>query len=212
MKGAGDAQAACHRSIPRSLIMRKSILLLPLLATLGACATVPPPLQGEYSSIAPSQAVDGSHSGERVRWGGEIIKVEPGASSTCFEVLSHELDSSARPRSRDTSEGRFIACRSGFYDPEVFIKGRELTVAGAISGTQVGRVGQFDYTYPRVAADIIYLWPKRPLVIQQRYNWPYDPFWGPGFGPYWGGGFWGPPPIVIVRPAPPPDPDPGRKR
>lgn len=192
--------------------MRKSILLFPLLATLGACATVPQPLQGEYSDLAPSQSTDGSHSGERVRWGGEIIKVDPGASSTCLEVLSHELDASARPNPRDTSGGRFIACRSGFYDPEVFVKGRELTVAGSISGTQVGRVGEFDYTYPRVAADIIYLWPKRPLVIQQRYNGPYDPFWGPGFGPYWGGGFWGPPPIVIIKPKPSPKAGPAGTR
>jgi outer membrane lipoprotein len=40
----------------------------------------------------------------------------------------------------------------------------------------------------------------------------YDPFWGPGFGPYyggygpWGNPYWGRPPVIIVRPAPRPRP------
>jgi outer membrane lipoprotein len=180
--------------------MKKSMALLPVLATLAACATAPVPLKGEFSSITPSASVADAHAGEHVRWGGEIIKVEPGQAETCFEVLSRELDSAARPRKRDSSEGRFIACRSGFYDPEIFTKGRELTVVGALNGSKVGRVGEFDYTYPKVAADAIYLWPRRPLIVEQRSAWPYDPFWGPGFGPWWGGGFWGPAPVVIIKP------------
>lgn len=171
--------------------MYKSILLIPVLATLAACATAPAPLKGEFSALVPSEVVDGSHLHERVRWGGEIIKVSPAENETCFEVLSRELDAAARPHKQDNSDGRFIACRSGFYDPEVFTKERELTVVGTVSGTEVGRIGEFDYNYPKVAAEAIYLWPKRPLVIEQRYGWPYyDPFWGPGFGPWWGGGYW----------------------
>ena len=185
--------------------MRKSIVLIPVLATLAACATAPVPLKGEFSMLVPSAAVADNHAGERIRWGGEIIKVSPGENETCFEILSRELDATARPRKRDNSDGRFIACRAGFYDPEVFTKGRDLTVVGTVSGSEVGRVGQFDYTYPKVAAEAVYLWPPRPLVIEQRNAWPYDPFWGPGFGPgWWGGGYWGPPPVVIIRPNSPP--------
>ncbi|MEO8010219.1 MAG: Slp family lipoprotein, partial [Dokdonella sp.] len=69
-----------------------------------------------------------------------------------------------------------------------------------------GRVGEFEYAYARVAAEAVYLWPKRPLVVQQRGGWGYDPFWGPGFGPYWGGGWWGQRPVIIVNPQPPPAP------
>lgn len=184
--------------------MNKSVFLIPIVASLGACATAPVPLKGEFSTITPQASVAQGQSAEHVRWGGEIIKVVPGTNETCFEVLSRELDSRARPRNRDNSEGRFIACRSGFYDPEVFTKGRELTVTGHLNGTEVGKVGEFDYTYPKLAADAIYLWPKRPLVIDQRNAWPHDPFWGPNFGPYWGGGFWATPPVVIIRPNPSP--------
>lgn len=192
--------------------MRKLIALTPLLL-LTACATAPAPLKGEFSALKPVDSLSGAHTGERVRWGGEIIRVEPSASSTCFEILARELDGSARPLRRDRSDGRFIACRNGFYDPEVFIKGRDLTVVGRVDGSEKGRVGEYEYTYPRIAADAVYLWPKRPLVVEQR-NWGYDPFWGPGFGPYWGGGYWGgywnQPPIVIVKPRPTPPPPRGK--
>jgi outer membrane lipoprotein len=63
--------------------------------------------------------------------------------------------------SRDRSEGRFIACRAGFYDPAVFTAGREVTIAGTVTGFEARRIGDYDYRYPRVAADVIYLWPER---------------------------------------------------
>lgn len=175
-------------------------------AVLASCATVPKPLQGQFAANTPRDGAGGS--GESVRWGGEIIKVEPKADTTCFEILSHRLDSSARPLAREPSGGRFIACRNGFYDPEEFQRGRDLTVTGRVTGTVHGKVGEFDYAYPQVAADAIYLWPKRPLVVRTPYYdpWPYGwggPWgWGPYWGPYWGGGTV----IIRERPAPPPKP------
>jgi len=186
--------------------MRRQLLLIPPILALAACATAPKPLQGEFSASTPAESVNSGARAERVRWGGEIVKVEPGKDSTCFEILSRDLDSSARPQTRDSSHGRFKACRAGFYDPEVFVRGRSLTVVGNVTGTTTGQVGQFDYTYPLVAADAVYLWPKRPLVVQSRDPWPYDPFWGPRFGSHWGGGWWGHPPVVIIKPRPDPKP------
>lgn len=182
--------------------MRKSLLFVPLIGLLAACATAPKPLQGTFSPITPTEAVRSAASGQTVRWGGEIIKVEPKTDATCFEILGRDLDASARPLRRDTSQGRFIACRGGFYDPEVFMRGRSLTVVGHLDGSETGRVGQFDYTYPRVAADAIYLWPRESQRVRVD-PWPYyDPFWGPRWGPYWGLGYWGwsaPRHIVVPR-------------
>lgn len=171
--------------------MRRFTSLLPLAVMLGGCVTVPVPLVGEFAKVSPDQAASSGQTGELVRWGGEIITVTPGETATCFEILSRELDSKARPGDVDSSNGRFIACRNGFYDPEVFVTGREMTITGRIDGTENGLVGKYNYTYSHVAADTIYLWPKRPLVIETDYGWPYTPYWGP-YGPYWGGGFWGP--------------------
>jgi len=187
----------------------RPITLVAALALLGGCATIPKPLEGNYADITTASAQQGGAGGTPVRWGGEIIKTEPGPQQTCFFLLSRPLDNQARPKigNAGQSQGRFVACRDGFYDPEVFVRGRELTVTGTLHGTVSQKVGEFDYAYPRVEADVVYLWPKRPLVA----NYPpgfYDPFWGPGFGPGfygWGNPYWHHrPSVIVVRPAPPP--------
>ncbi|BFI96432.1 MAG: hypothetical protein RSP_19420 [Rhodanobacter sp.] len=180
------------------------------IALLGGCATMPQPLQGNYANVSSAAAQQGGAGGTRVRWGGEIIKTEPGPQETCFYILARPLDSQARPElgSAGDSQGRFVACHSGFYDPEVFTRGRELTVTGTVHGTVTKKVGDYDYPYPRVEADVVYLWPKRPQYVDVTPYPPgfYDPFWGPwgpwGYGPYWGG----PSRVIVVRPPPPPPP------
>lgn len=196
--------------------MYKPLAVVAATVALGACATIPKPLEGSYSNVTTVAAQQGGAGGSMVRWGGTIIKTEPKEQETCFYIMAKPLDSQARPEiggSNGESLGRFVACHAGFYDPEVFTRGRELTVTGTLHGTVSQKVGDYDYAYPRVEANVVYLWPKR--VAYDRYP-PgfYDPFWGgpwgPGFGPYWGGpwGGWGgyyyAPTRVIVRPAPPP--------
>ena len=180
-------------------MMLKTALAVATAAVLGGCATVPAPIAGDnFSAVTPQQAVSQNANGQRVRWGGEIINVEPRADATCFEVLSRDLWPDARPNRRhDTSDGRFIACRHGFYDPAVYAKGRDLTVTGSVNGTEQHKVGEYNYTFPQVSADQVYLWPKREYVDNYYAHGPFgDPFWGP----YWGAPGWWAPPIVIVRP------------
>ncbi len=191
----------------------RPLTLVAALALLGGCATIPKPLEGNFTNLSTAAAQQGGAGGTRVRWGGEIIKTEPGPQQTCFYLLSRPLDSQARPLSGSAgdNQGRFVACRDGFYDPEVFTRGRELTVTGTLHGTLSQKVGDYDYAYPRVEADVVYLWPKRVPVV----NYPpgfYDPFWGPGWGPGyygpWGYPYWGGPNVIVVRPLPPPPPPP----
>jgi outer membrane lipoprotein len=168
---------------------------------LTACSTVPEGLRGEYPPITPQQTTV-KHIGTSVRWGGVILDARPSQRQTCFEILSRELGSSARPRVQDVTQGRFVACTGGFQDPEVFSRGRELTLTGRIQGIEQRKVGEFDYRLPRVAADFVTMWPIRPDVVQHDFHgagWgPYwgPGWWGPGWGPYWGpgwgyGGFYG---------------------
>jgi len=191
----------------------RSITLASAVALLAACATVPQPLVGNYTDVSTLSAQQGGAGGTRVRWGGEIVRTEPGPQETCFYLLARPLDSQARPQAGngdDQQQGRFVACHAGFYDPEVFTRGRELTVTGTLHGIVSRKVGDYDYAYPRVEADVVYLWPRRPVVV----NYPpgfYDPFWGPGWGPWgpgWGWGgypYWHQPRVIVVpRPAPPP--------
>lgn len=164
---------------------RLSVLAAAL--ALGGCATTPAPLVGTFSPAAPV-AGGAVGSGETVRWGGTIVEVVPGQQQTCFQVLSRTLDGTGRPHkaSADVSDGRFVACREGFYDPAVFSEGREVTFIGRTAPPEAIRIGEFNYSVPKLDASVVYLWPVRPNVVVVRGSpWDYGPYWGPRWG-RWG--------------------------
>ena len=142
--------------------MRRLILPIALAAlALAGCATVPAPLQGQYTRVSPRDAIASEQRGVPVRWGGRIV--------------STGLDATGRPRwAADDTGGRFIACRAGFYDPAIFQADREVTVTGVIDGYESRRIGEYDYRFPRLAADVVYLWP-----VRERVDVIHDPFPGP---------------------------------
>lgn len=144
--------------------MKLAASSLTLAILLTACVSIPIPLQGQYSLLLPDEAAKREVSDELVRWGGRVVTVETQAERSCFEIVGISLDASGRPLKQDRSAGRFIACRGGFYDPQVFKAGRDITITGRIEGYEIRKVGEFAYRYPRVAADTIYLWPEREDV------------------------------------------------
>lgn len=151
--------------------------LLLAASLLAACATVPEPLAGDFTAVAPDQSGD-RHIGSQVRWGGRIIDTRPGQQETCIEILAADLDDRARPRLDDADRGRFLACREGFKDPAIFDSGRAITVVGTLENFIEGRIGEFRYVYPRVAAETFYLWADKPDVVYYRDPWSYyDPWW-----------------------------------
>ena len=175
----------------------KTRILITLAAslTLAACATAPKPLQGQFSTVSPRDSVAQKQTGTPVRWGGRIIETLPGQGETCYQMIARPLTGSGRPSSTssDASDGRFIACRAGFYDPAVFEPGRDVTFIGRIDGYQTTKIGEYDYPLPKIDADVVYLWPvQREVEVVPAY--PYGP-WGPAWGPSpwgwgWRGGWW----------------------
>ncbi len=155
--------------------MKSAALALLIPCALGACATMPTPLQGQYSSLLPAQASDQNSNDGHVRWGGTVVTVHTESERSCFEIVGTRTGADGRPERLDKSEGRFIACRKGFYDPVVFSAGREITVTGSITGFETRKVGDYDYRYPIVAADVVYLWPVRQdtriIVEHVPYFW-----------------------------------------
>jgi outer membrane lipoprotein len=150
--------------------------LLAFLLLLTGCATTPrPAAEGPLASITLEQARTPAAAGAKVRWGGEILEVRPGKGETCFEVLARDLSGSGRPKDTDSSQGRFIACAPGFYDPAVYSRGRELTFTGTVMSPEQGKIGEHAYVFPRLAADGLYLWPKRDYLPPAAY---YDPWFG----------------------------------
>ena len=88
--------------------MRTPLLALAAVALLGACASQPGPLQGEYTALTPRDAARTDATGSPVRWGGRIVQVEPRPDSTCFEMVSTRLDHYGRPYwASDDTGGRF---------------------------------------------------------------------------------------------------------
>lgn len=173
------------------------LMIVLAVGIVAGCASVPAPLEGEYSeSFYPNQATDRS-LGARVRWGGSVVETRPQSERTCIEILAHELDRTARPVRSDQDHGRFIACRNEFIDPEIFVNGREVTVIGELTDFRQGKVGEFEYVYPEVDAEAVYLWPERQAhygyghdfyswgaPYYWPYHWPYyrAPFYYGGFG------------------------------
>lgn len=147
---------------------------------LAACASQPQPLQGAFAQISPRDAVTTDSTGAMVRWGGRIVAVEPQPNRTCFEMISTRLSNTGRPYwASDDVGGRFIACRTGFYDPALFERNREVTFTGRIAGYENRRIGQYDYRFPRVEADVVYLWPirERVDVVTRPAPWPWWGWW-----------------------------------
>lgn len=155
-----------------------------LIAATGLVACVPAPLKGEFSEINPQAIVTGGGAPPMpVRWGGVVLSISNLPTVSCFEILGRPLDLSARPKRSDVSEGRFLACRDGFQDPEVFAPGREVTVVGQLIGSEAREIGDHVYQYPTVAASEVYLWQpiepvQDPIVVdpflgQYLYAYPY---------------------------------------
>ena len=96
-------------------------------------------------------------------------------------MIATRLTAHGRPYwAADDTNGRFIACRTGFYDPALFTADREVTFTGRIAATEQVQIGEYDYRLPRVDADVVYLWPERADVQVIRYE-PYPWGWGPGW-------------------------------
>ena len=148
---------------------------------LASCVSVPEQFRGEYPPLTPG-GVTTRDLGSPIRWGGVILAAQPDEAQTCFEVLSRPLATSMRPENSDQTLGRFIACRAGFLDPEVFARGREVTLTGTLTALDERKVGDYDYRYPVVSAGFITMWPERIEVIVPDY----DPFYRPWYwGPYY---------------------------
>lgn len=155
--------------------------------TLTGCVSIPAQLKGDYAPLTP-KTTSASNLQTPVRWGGVILDTRPEKDYTCFEILARQLGSSMRPRDTDQADGRFIACKPGFYDPEVFEKGREVTLTGKLIHMDVRKVGDYDYHFPVVDIDFMTLWPERVDRVYYDYYGMYPPYYW--YYPYYGSYYW----------------------
>lgn len=92
------------------------------------------------------------------QWGGSIIAVSNFQDHTDIEVVAYPLKKNGLPDTSSQPIGRFIARKKSFLEPANFPPGRLLTIDGSVLGTQAGKVGEANYTYPVLLAHDLKLW------------------------------------------------------
>jgi outer membrane lipoprotein len=128
-----------------------------------------------------------AYVGSIVLWGGRIIEAIPQPEGSELIVLETPLDYLEEPKTAKYSQGRFIAKSPRLLDPEVYQKGKKITLAGEIVGKETRPLDKTKYTYPVVLIKQIHLW-RRHLV----YVSPYPYYWyGPGWWGPWPYGYYG---------------------
>jgi outer membrane lipoprotein len=158
------------------------LIIIGLIFWLTGCAhVISSEMRAKARNDLPFSAVHANpeaYAGEIIIWGGKIIDTLNEKDQTLIKVLQIPIDYTGMPEDEEMSLGRFVAQVRGYADPEVYRKGRMLTVAGRIVGKRVEPLGEMEYAYPLIEAQETYLWKSYPM--------PYGPYPGPywyGFGP-----------------------------
>jgi outer membrane lipoprotein len=76
------------------------------------------------------------YRGAVVILGGQIVETLVKEGETRVQVLQLPLGTGQRPDITAPSQGRFIVIYKRFVDPLIYEKGRKITVAGAVEGSQ----------------------------------------------------------------------------
>ena len=153
-------------------------LLLVLGGFLGGCAVMSSQTMAEAEPAVPFPRLAARvhhYEGRVVVVGGYVLEVRNQGQSTLLVVLQAPLDSGQEPLSADLSEGRFMVVHEQFLDPEVFRKGRKVTVGGVVQGLTQELIGDQPYGYLTLASREIFLWEEEdyPPMTNPRYDSPY---------------------------------------
>lgn len=156
----------------------KTWLILTGLTLISGCAgVISDPVVKQVNKSATLKAVisaPGTYTGQMVLWSGEIIRTENKKEGTLIEIIQKPEGFNHRPQKADRTDGRFLALFDGYLDTAIYEKGREVTIAGKISGRRTLPLGEIDYAYPLVKIEEVHLWPVRePQIHLHDYHRPY---------------------------------------
>jgi outer membrane lipoprotein len=122
------------------------------------------------------------YEGSLFIWGGVIVKTKLTDEGSVMVVRQSPLDKYGAPSDTDVSHGRFLVRADKHLDPLIYEEGREVTVAGVLTGSTKGKIGDTEYDYPTLEAREIHLW-----VEDQYYYYPpyYSPYYDPLYYDPW---------------------------
>jgi outer membrane lipoprotein len=132
--------------------------------TLALVACTPPPVlkpKETPQNIAPDMAAAAPalYRGAEILWGGRIVEVRNRADASEIVIVAYPLDSGQRPRSKEPSQGRFIAVLEGYVESYDYPHDRFLTLSGKVDGSLAEDVDEQPYVYTIVRAEGLHLWP-----------------------------------------------------
>lgn len=167
-----------------SRVVRPKRLVALAALFVSACSSVPEKLayQPESALIDYPQALaePAAYLGKPVRWSGLIVQTQVQKTDSDIEVVYLPLKANGQPVQQEDSPGRFIIRVHGLLDPELYAKGRSISVVGELAASAEGHIGQQRYRYPVVQAKEHLLWPK---VKEVEVRYVRDPFDGFGLHP-----------------------------
>jgi outer membrane lipoprotein len=158
-----------------------SIFFLGLIVGALGCS---PPVSSEVRHQAAENlaftkvlANPSSYRGAVIIWGGVIMKMTRSADHTDLYLWETPEDLGGKPEDTGQAEGAFVARTLEFLDPQTYSEGRKVTVAGEVSGQELGTYNDRPYAYPVVMVKEFHLWPvERPPV---KWNWWNIPYYSP---------------------------------
>ncbi|MGJ8663998.1 MAG: Slp family lipoprotein [Marinicella sp.] len=138
--------------------MKNTVTIGVLLLSLSACIQPPKPLRGEYSDVSPQAYQAKPVKNLNIRWTGFVVDVENTEQHSCLTIIAKVPDAVARPSKRvRVDQGRFIACKPKFLEPESFMK-KPVTITGQVKRMVTKKIDDLEYQYPLVDAQVIYVW------------------------------------------------------
>jgi outer membrane lipoprotein len=124
--------------------------------------------------------------------GGIIVNTKVNDQGSLIEAIDVRVDS--RGYLEGGPDGRYLALyprEAGMLDPQIYHKGRRVTLAAEFTGERKGKIDEAKYVFPFFVIKDCYLWEEREYYPGPNYHYPYPFFyWWNGPYPYrWP--FWG---------------------
>ena len=160
--------------------MKKFRLLtagLLLLVVLSGCSVISGDIRSKADPLLTFELVSpypAQYAGEIVIWGGYIIENQADHGHNRLVILQTPLSFNQEPKSRDTSQGRFIVRSDQYLDPEVYAKGRAVTVAGRVADFTTNIDDAYG-SYPVLHLLEVYIWKNR----YRDHYYPSSPYYHP---------------------------------
>jgi outer membrane lipoprotein len=170
--------------------VKRLFILVLFSLTLLSCAHV---ISKEYAEVAEKNIPfhellknTDAYLNKMFIFGGIIAETKITATGSEIEVVQTPLDRLGGITDRDVSEGRFIITTKKYLDPLIYRSGREITIAGILTGSRKKVIGEAEYISPVFDAKQIYLWREERYYPYPYWNDPffYPPMYSPAY-PLW---------------------------